>query len=205
VACADDGQVYVADSGNHRIARLELTGAGWAVIGTAGRPSAEDAAPFGFDDPRALAIDAAGRLVVADPGNSRLVRFDLEAFDGGPAGGWQEIPLPAGASPPRPFGVCAFGAGLAVTDVVNRAVHLLGADDAVLATVDHTRVRMAIPAFLCALGPDRLLVGDPSANTIQAFSWDGVQLTAGDLVQGSDPRQPLPAFQRLAGLSAGRI
>lgn len=205
VTCADDGVVYVADSGNHRIARLDLSGARWAVLGAAGRPAGEDGAPFKFADPRALTIDSAGRLTVADPGNSRLVRFDLDAFDVGPPGGWEVVPLPAGVNPARPFGVCALGPGLAVTDVMNRAVHVLGADDAVLASVDHTQVRMAIPAFVCALGPDRLLVGDPSANTIQVFRWEAGQLTEEDLVAGSDPERPQPAFQRLAGLCAGGI
>lgn len=203
VACDDGGVVCVADSGNHRIARLDLTGARWAVIGSAGRPGGEDGAPFMFADPRALAIDAVGRLTVADPGNSRLVRFQLDAFDVDPPAGWEEILLPAGAYPARPFGVCALGTGLAVTDVMNRAVHVLGPDDVVLASLDHTQVRMAIPAFICPSGSDRLLVGDPSANTVQVFRWEAGQLTEEYVIQGSDPEHAQLAFQRLAGLCAG--
>ena len=66
--------IYLADTGNHRIRRLTPSGAVITIAG-AGRGFADGTADQArFAEPAGIAIDAAGKIVVADSTNS-LVRF----------------------------------------------------------------------------------------------------------------------------------
>jgi peptidylamidoglycolate lyase len=71
VAVAPDGSFYVSDGyGNSRIVRYSPEGEfldEWGAKGTA---------PGQFDVPHGLALDAQGRVYVADRGNARLQIFD---------------------------------------------------------------------------------------------------------------------------------
>jgi streptogramin lyase len=49
-----------------------ITGAGWTTAGTCGS-GARQFSTGGLTD---IALDSTGRIYVADPGNSRIVRFD---------------------------------------------------------------------------------------------------------------------------------
>jgi sugar lactone lactonase YvrE len=82
VAVDAAGRVYVADSLNHTIRRMEPDGTVLTIGGlaeTAGSiEGADDAARF--SGPMALAVDAAGRLYVADQNNSRISRGTPAAY-----------------------------------------------------------------------------------------------------------------------------
>jgi hypothetical protein len=76
VAVDAAGRVYVADSLNHTLRRMEPDGTVLTIGGlaeTAGSTEGADGAAR-FSGPMALAVDAAGRLYVADQNNSRISR-----------------------------------------------------------------------------------------------------------------------------------
>lgn len=78
VACGAGGVLYVADTGNHRVCKLESgevsTMAGGSGAGFADATGAEAR----FSSPSGLALDSAGRLLVADRDNHRIRRIDLD-------------------------------------------------------------------------------------------------------------------------------
>ncbi len=72
------GRIYVLDRTNNRIVRMDdFSGAGWVVL--CDNPPSSCSAGSGnyqFAWPEGIAIDASGRIYVADSGNNRIVRFD---------------------------------------------------------------------------------------------------------------------------------
>ena len=70
---AVQGAIYIADTGNHRVVRInDMSGAGWVTLG--------DQVGFRqFRDARGLFVDARGRIYVADSRNHRIVRIDGKA------------------------------------------------------------------------------------------------------------------------------
>ena len=102
LALDGSGNLYVADTRNHRIRRIDAEGVITTIAGTGepgfggdGGPAAEAQLTF----PGALALDGSGNLYVADSGNNRIRRIDAEGVittiagtgergfggDGGPA------------------------------------------------------------------------------------------------------------------------
>jgi len=91
IAVSPDGQwIYVADTWNHRIQKLSADGAPVKAWGYANYdPISSDA--FGLWGPRGIAVDAQGRVFVADTGNKRIVVYDADGnfvaqFGGGGLG-----------------------------------------------------------------------------------------------------------------------
>ncbi|MEW6477234.1 MAG: NHL repeat-containing protein [Actinomycetota bacterium] len=99
---APSGDLYIADSANERIRRVDRSGTIVTVAGTGVPGFSGDGGPATaaqFDGPRGLAGDAAGNLYVADDNNHRVRRIDpagiittlagngtaASAGDGGPA------------------------------------------------------------------------------------------------------------------------
>lgn len=72
IAVDSAGRIYVADTNNGRIVRIDndMSWTGWTVVGTKG------SGPYQFDAPIGIAVDVAGRIYVADSGNRRIVRMD---------------------------------------------------------------------------------------------------------------------------------
>ncbi len=71
------GRIYVADSGNRRIVRMDdMTGAGWTTLGKCPPTQVSCIGVNQFHSPVGIFVDAAGRIYVVDSGNSRIVRVD---------------------------------------------------------------------------------------------------------------------------------
>jgi sugar lactone lactonase YvrE len=117
VGCGAAGTLLVADSGNGRVLRVEVTGSLATV--TAVVSVAEIAYPIRVDG------DAAGGLVVLDGKSRRLARLRPD----GSFGGWIEVPAAEGAPPPaiRSFALEPDGAVLAADVAGPRVVEISAA------------------------------------------------------------------------------
>ena len=102
LAVDGSGNLYVADTNNHRIRRIDAEGVITTIAGTGEGGAGGDGGPATeaqFFSPYGLAVDGSGNLYVADQGNNRIRRIDLEGVittiggtgewgfggDGGPA------------------------------------------------------------------------------------------------------------------------
>ncbi|MGO0059996.1 Ig-like domain-containing protein [Brevibacillus fluminis] len=124
VAVDSSGNVYVADSGNHRIQKLTASTNTWSewgkVDGYAGNGLGEFASPSG------VAIDSSGNVYVADYGNHRIQKLTVSTntwsewgkVDGGAGSDLGEFT--------KPFGVAVDSSGnVYVTDSGNHRVQKL--------------------------------------------------------------------------------
>ena len=72
IAVDAEGNVYVADGGNHRIQKFDNGGKSLMEFGS------EGSAPGQFQEPWGVAVDADGNIYVADTWNHRVSKFDPE-------------------------------------------------------------------------------------------------------------------------------
>lgn len=81
VAVDEDGSLYIADTMNHRVRRVDArTGAISTVAGTGQRRFSGDGGPAAsaaLNEPAALAMGGKGRLYIADQSNNRVRELDL--------------------------------------------------------------------------------------------------------------------------------
>ncbi len=73
------GNIYVADSGNHRIRRIDSSGTITTLTGTGAKRFAGDDGPAtaaSLDSPSSVAVDDKGNIFIADSGNHRIRRVD---------------------------------------------------------------------------------------------------------------------------------
>jgi hypothetical protein len=93
------GRIYIADTGNDRVVRIDdISGAGWATMGSNGSGSLEFLSPSGID---ILHGELGLSILVADQGNNRIVSFqDMSgtgwATYGSEGGGVGQFSLPFG-------------------------------------------------------------------------------------------------------------
>ncbi len=172
VACDPAGNVYVVDTGNHRIQRF--TGQGifvtkWGSKGTQ---------PRQFMDPHGIAVDGAGFVYVADTGNNRIQKFTgagrfIQAF-GASGGGPLEF------SQPEDVAVDA-GGNLFVADTGNHRVQKL-TSQGTLADLWGARGgaqgQFEYPRAIAVDQSGCVYVSDDVNLRIQKFSSDGVFLRA---------------------------
>ncbi len=115
-----DGNLLVADTGNHRIRRITPSGtissiAGSGTAGNAGDGGAASGAQLNY--PSGLAVDAAGNIYIADSGNNRVRRIS----------GGTISTMPTGALN-SPQGVAVDAAGnLYTADLFNHRIQKLDA------------------------------------------------------------------------------
>ncbi|MBI4884482.1 MAG: hypothetical protein HY826_10570 [Actinobacteria bacterium] len=72
VAVDTAGNVYVADTNNHRIRKITAAGVVTTLAGSTSGPADGTGAAAQFSSPRGVAVDTAGNVYVADTGNHRI-------------------------------------------------------------------------------------------------------------------------------------
>jgi DNA-binding beta-propeller fold protein YncE len=128
------GDLYIADSANDRIRRVDPSGTIITIAGTGETGFSGDGGPAvaaRLNGPRSLALDGAGNLYVADDNNDRIRRVDPSGMiitiagtgvtgfsgDGGPA---------VAAQLARPRGVAVDAAGnVYVADCMNHRIRMV--------------------------------------------------------------------------------
>jgi sugar lactone lactonase YvrE len=82
VAVDEQGHVYIADTMNHRIRKVDAnSGLITTIAGTGQKRWSGDGGPAvaaALNEPTALALDQKGRLYIADQSNHRVRRLDLD-------------------------------------------------------------------------------------------------------------------------------
>lgn len=79
IVLAANGDLYVADSGNHTIRRITQSGVVTTIAGAAGNPGIADGAGAAarFNNPHGIAIDSNSNLYVTDRGNHTVRKITL--------------------------------------------------------------------------------------------------------------------------------
>ena len=141
VAVDDAGNLYIVDSGNHRIRRVDSDGIITTIAGTGVRGYSGDGGPgvgAQLADPNGVAVDDAGNLYIADSGNHRIRQVDSRGnittlvgtgrvgFSGGYSG---DDGLAVQAQLDSPFGVAVDDAGnLYIVDSGNHRIRRVDSD-----------------------------------------------------------------------------
>ncbi|MET0552968.1 MAG: flippase activity-associated protein Agl23 [Vicinamibacteria bacterium] len=168
IGVAPDGTVLVADTGNGRIVLFDRLG---RFLRNWSRLPGAPVSPRLFDDPRGIAVDAAGgRVAVADTGHDRVLLFApdgrLTAELGGPGKAAGRFAAPVGV---------AFGADgtLHVADAANRRLQRF---DAALAGTGEWPVESwsaAVRPSVAATGAGAVYASDPAGGRVLAFAVTG--------------------------------
>lgn len=146
VAIDEAGNLYIADTMNHRIRKVDAgTGVITTIAGTGQHRYSGDGGPAtaaSLNEPSALVVDKSGNLYVADQSNNRVRKIDLAtgrittvAGTGEPAYTGDEIPASeAGLAGPSGLALDLDGA-LLIADTFNSRIRRVDPDTGVIRTV----------------------------------------------------------------------
>ncbi len=180
MAAASDGQVYIADTLNNRLAQWQILPSGTArpVRTFVWEGGARGEAPF---TPTDVALDASGRVYVTDQFNDRICVFDRDGrslFAFGEQGYWQEGE-PDGERFMLPTSLAIDGDRLYVNDLVNRALKVFELGEGAprfLSGLSLFKLSTAeggvwMP-FLMHATAGRVYVADSTYNIVQVYACD---------------------------------
>ena len=199
LAFDSDGRLYIADTGNDRVLRLNVrSGVLRAIIDPASNSTSTVAF---FNSPTALAVDSADNLYIAETGNHRIRMVDL---------GTGEISIVAGdgsadftgdggratrAKLNKPEGVAVDGDGnIVIADTGNRRIRRVEIDTEIISTIagdgrreyagdggPATDAGLDVPRRVAVDADGNVLISDTLDHRIRAIKSDGTIVTvAGD-------------------------
>ena len=225
VAVAATGDLYIADTGNHRIRRIQaasgmidtIAGVGEAGFGGDGGPAVQAR----LVDPRALAIDPAGNLVFVDRTNQRIRSIDMRTgvistlVGNGIQGSADEGVPGAAASLNNPAAIAFDASGnLYIADAGNQRIRVLDGVSHLVKTVPVVLEASGVSPSAVAFEPDGHLVvadqknhvivrSDVAGGSVSLVAGTGAQAFSGD---GSDAKSALlDAPQGLAVDASGSL
>ena len=134
VAVDGQGNVYIADSGNDRVRKVDAAGTITTLAGTGVKGYSGDGGPATharLDNPRGVAVDGQGNVYIADSGNDRVRKVDaagtITNFAGG-GGGWEEGEPATWGALSDPMSVAVDGQGnVYIADTGNHRVRKVDA------------------------------------------------------------------------------
>jgi sugar lactone lactonase YvrE len=200
VAVGPDGNIYVADTFNHRICKLvrpTVPGGVWMVEtlagpGSPGNPGflnqSGSAARFAY--PYGLTVDAAGNVFVADTENHRIRKITaagaVSTFAGSGTASHLDSATPTAAAFDSPQGVIAEGTSLFVADTGNHCIREITTSNALATGVttfagstsrlagdddgSGTAAKFASPTGLASDGAGVLYVADSENHRIRRIT-----------------------------------
>ena len=200
------GNLYIADTRNHRIRKVDVaTGIITTVAGTGVPGYSGDQLPalgLQLSMPTALAADSAGNLYIADSNNHRIRKLDVSsgmlttiAGNGVQADAGDNGPAPA-ASIDTPTGLTIDSAGnLYLADTHNHRIRRVDAISGVITTVagggfsllatTATGTRLLLPRGVSLDSSGNLYLADTAAHRILRVAQDGtIAQVAGEGTQG---------------------
>jgi streptogramin lyase len=152
VAVDSSGHVFVADTGNNRIVKMDADGANQSTIGS------------GFSTPMSVTVDSSGHVFVADTGNNRIVKMDAD--------GSNQSTFATGFSDPK--GVAVNSSGLVfVADTGNGRIIKVDADGANQSTIGSG---FSYPRTLALDAASHVFVADTANRRIMRMDADGSNL-----------------------------
>jgi uncharacterized protein (TIGR03663 family) len=170
IAVDEEGNVYVADTWNHRIQAFDADGTFVRKWGLFGESQTD---PTIFYGPRDVAIDALGRVLVTDTGNERVVAFDR---DGNYIDQWGEEGVGAGLFA-EPVGITVDQEGtIYVADTWNQRIQIFDPDFSYLGEwpVDAWYGESVLnKPYLAADGQGRVYATDPEGYRVAVFDGQG--------------------------------
>lgn len=189
VAVDEHGNLYVADTYNHRVRRITRDGAVTTIAGN-GVPGWQDGPGLDarFDTPCALTVGVDGSLWVADTGNRAIRRI---APDGTVSTLAYSMPEDHEALLRRPLGIAADADGVYVTEAARGRILRYGYDGAVqVITGQDAGQALEQPAAL-AIDGSGLLVTD--ATSARIYRVDDTAASDAMAPVGPAADAPLPA------------
>jgi sugar lactone lactonase YvrE len=206
LALGSDGAIYVADTGNNKVRRISRDGAVSTVAGVlAGGYRDGPAQQAQFNGPVGVAVDASGRVIVADTYNDRIRAIQPDAtvvtIAGSGEPGAQDGPV-AEARFDTPCGVAIDRAGtIYVADTGNGTVRMISMSG-VVTTVAPLPLDGLVRPIGIAVGEDgAIYVTDDRGRVVEIRPGSDARVLAGSRAGFADGDGGDARFRSLAGLA----
>ena len=199
------GVLYVADTGNHAVRRITPGGVVETLAGD-GTPGDADGPAARFNGPVGVAVDASGRVIVADTYNDRIRAIardgTVSTLAGGQVPGVEDGPA-ADARFDTPCGVTVDAGGiLYVADTGNGAVRRLEPDGAVTTIALEADSAPLRPIAVAGGDDGALYVSDERGRVVEIDRTGQTRTLAGGGQGFRDGTGGDARFRRLAGLAS---
>ncbi len=216
VALDAAGNLYIADSGNHRIREVTAgvisTIAGTGTCGYSGDGGPAAAAALCL--PTAIAVDSAGGVYIADTNNYRIRKIAGTAISTVAGNGLQSFSgdggLAMAAGIDSPFGVAVDSAfNIYIADTYNQRVRMVSNSTGIIATLAGTGVKnftsdgvaataaLALPTGIAVDSSATVYVADSDNNRVRAIASGQIATIAGTGGEGFSGDTGSPANAEL--------
>jgi streptogramin lyase len=193
VAIDVNGNLYVADSGNHRIRKITPAGTVSTIVGSTQGYADGTGTAAKFNYPTGIIIDASGNLLVADSGNNRIRKITpsgiVTTFVGSTQGYADGTGVAAQFN--TPYSICKDTSGnLYITDANNNRIRKITPTGLVTTLAGSTQgdtdgtgvtAQFNYPTGIAIDETDNLYIADSNNNAIKKITPSGIVTTLAGL------------------------